>query len=52
MDLRREHCELKLAEKVGFREDGRLREAVFFDNRFRDLVVLGMLKNEYKPAKS
>ncbi len=43
---------LKLAEKVGFREDGRLREAVFFDNKFHDLVVLGMLKNEYRPAKS
>jgi len=43
---------LKLAEKVGFREDGRLREAVFFDNKFHDLVVLGMLKSEYKPAKN
>ena len=42
---------LKLAEKLGFREEGRLREAVFFDNKFHDLVVLGMLKDEYEPAK-
>ncbi len=42
---------VKLAEKMGFREDGRLREAVFFDNRFHDLVVLGMLRNEYKSIK-
>ncbi len=37
---------------VGFRENGRLCEAVFFDNKFHDLVVLGILKNEYKPAKN
>ncbi len=43
---------LKLAEKGGFREDGRLRETVFFDNKFHDLVVLGLWKNEYKPAKN
>ncbi len=42
---------VKLAEKMGFREDGRLREAVFFDNRFHDMVVLGMLRNEYKSIK-
>ena len=35
-----------------FREDGRLRETVFFDNKFHDLVVLGLWKNEYKPAKN
>lgn len=42
---------LRLAKKIGFNEDGRLREATFFDNAFHDLVVLGLLKNEYRPAK-
>jgi diamine N-acetyltransferase len=42
---------LKLAVKMGFKEDGRLREAVFFDNKFHDLVVLGILKDEYEKAR-
>ncbi len=42
---------LKLAEKLGFKEDGRLREAVFFDNKFHDLVVLGILKDEYEKKR-
>ena len=32
---------------MGFKEEGRLRENVFFDNSFHDTVVLGLLKNEY-----
>ncbi len=46
------NASLKLAEKMGFKEDGRLREAVFFDNKFHDIVVLGMLKDEYRHVKS
>ncbi len=42
---------LKLAEKMGFKEEGRLRDTVFFDNRFHDMVVLALLRNEYKPDK-
>jgi RimJ/RimL family protein N-acetyltransferase len=42
---------LKLATKMGFREEGRLREVVFFDNKFHDMVVMAMLKDEYKPGK-
>jgi len=38
---------IALAEKMGFKEEGRLRENVFFDNSFHDTVVLGLLKNEY-----
>jgi len=37
-----------LAEKMGFKEEGRLRENMFFDNQFHDAVVLGLLKNEYE----
>ncbi len=42
---------LRLAEKMGFKEEGRLRDTVFFDNRFHDMVVLGLLRDEYKPDK-
>jgi diamine N-acetyltransferase len=37
-----------LAKKMGFREEGRLRENVFFDNAFHDTVVLGLTKDEYE----
>ena len=42
---------LALARKMGFREEGRMREAVFFDNRFHDGVVLGLLRDEYERSK-
>ncbi len=42
---------LKLAAKMGFKEEGRLRDSTFFDNRFHDVVVLGLLRDEYKPAR-
>ncbi len=38
---------IALAEKMGFKEEGRMRENVFFDNSFHDTVVLGLLKNDY-----
>ncbi len=42
---------LALANKMGFKEEGRLRDAVFFDNRFHDIIVLGQLKKEYDSRK-
>jgi RimJ/RimL family protein N-acetyltransferase len=38
---------IQLARKLGFKEEARLRDAVFFDNRYHDLVVLGLLKHEF-----
>jgi len=35
---------LKLAAKMGFREEGGFREVVFFDNKFHDMVVMAMLR--------
>lgn len=43
---------LALAKKMGFREEGRIRDSVFFDNRFHDSVVLGLLKEEYDERKA
>lgn len=42
---------MKLATKLGFKVEGKLRDATFFDNRFHDIVVLGLLRNEYKPTR-
>ena len=38
---------IALAKKMGFKEEGRFRENVFFDNEFHDTVVLGLTKEEY-----
>jgi RimJ/RimL family protein N-acetyltransferase len=40
-----------LAKKMGFKEEGRLRENVFFDNQFHDTVVLGLLKSEFEKSR-
>lgn len=42
---------LALAKKMGFREEGRIRDSVFFDNRYHDSVVLGLLKEEFEGMK-
>ncbi|TMA03533.1 MAG: GNAT family N-acetyltransferase, partial [Methanobacteriota archaeon] len=42
---------LALAKKTGFREEGRTRDSVFFDNEYHDSVILGLLKEEYEARK-
>lgn len=42
---------LALARKMGFKEEGRVRDSVFFDNRYHDSVVLGLLKEEYEAGR-
>jgi len=41
---------------MGFKEEGRTRDSVFFDNRYHDSVILGLLRDEYdassKPSPS
>ncbi len=43
---------IQLAKKLGFKEEARLREAVFFDNGYHDLVVLGLLKQEFESIRA
>src|SRR5437867_12746320 len=47
---------LALAKKMGFKEEGRTRDSVFFDNRYHDSMILGLLRGEYdassKPSLS
>ena len=43
---------IQLAKKLGFKEEARLRDAVFFDNGYHDLMVLGLLKQEFESIKA
>ncbi len=42
---------IALARKMGFKEEGRVSDSVFFDNKYHDSVVLGPLRDEYEAAK-
>lgn len=35
--------------KAGFKDEGRLREAVKMDGTFHDILIMSILKKEYKP---
>jgi RimJ/RimL family protein N-acetyltransferase len=39
---------IKLHQKLGFREEGRRREAVYMDGAYHDIVLFGMLVDEFK----
>ena len=39
---------LKAYEKVGYKIEGRLREASFRDNKFHDKLIMSILKSEWK----
>ncbi len=41
----------KVAEKLGFREEGVRREAIFKEGRFVDLISYGLLQSEYQLEK-
>ena len=43
---------IQLARKLGFKEEARLRDAVFFDNHYHDLVVYGLLKPEFESIRA
>jgi RimJ/RimL family protein N-acetyltransferase len=38
---------LRVYEKVGFREEGRRRRAMFLDGRYVDVVMMGLLAEEF-----
>ena len=38
---------IKCFEKCGFVKEGRIREPVFFDGSFHDIIIMGILKNEF-----
>jgi len=42
---------IKLYEKVGFMQEGILREAQFKNNKFLNMVIMAILKSEYEKTK-
>lgn len=40
---------LHVYEKLGFRREGRLREALWMDGEFHDAIVMGLLRREFVP---
>ena len=38
---------IKLYEKAGFKLEGRLRESVFHNGQYRDVVKMGTLRSDY-----
>jgi RimJ/RimL family protein N-acetyltransferase len=36
-------------EKCGWKEEGRLRQAAFRDGAYQDVVVVGLLREEFRP---
>lgn len=43
---------IALAKKLGFKEEGRLKEQVFFNNKWHDSVIFGLLKSQYESQQS
>jgi RimJ/RimL family protein N-acetyltransferase len=41
---------LRLYERVGFRTEGTLRQAVFKSGAYHDLVTMSVLRHEHRPA--
>lgn len=39
---------IRLAQKVGFQQEGIVREALFKNGGYKDILNFGLLKNEYK----
>ncbi len=37
--------------KCGFREEGRLRQEVFQEGRYQDVIVMGVLEDEFAPVQ-
>lgn len=39
---------LKSYKKIGFQEEGRVREALFYDGAFHDSIIMGILRSEFQ----
>jgi len=42
---------IQLYERVGFKTEGRLRNHVFKEGKFKDVLVMGILRTEFKTTK-
>ena len=41
------HASLRMCEKCGFQEEGRLRESILTNETYKDIVVMGLLSSEF-----
>jgi RimJ/RimL family protein N-acetyltransferase len=41
---------VRMYEKLGFKVEGRLREALFHEGRYKDHLLMAILRDEYQPA--
>lgn len=39
---------IKSYEKLGFKQEGRIRDELFYDGKFHDSILMGVLRNEFK----
>jgi RimJ/RimL family protein N-acetyltransferase len=44
------HAARRMYEKIGFRQEGTMREAAFKDGRYEDVHVMGLLQAEFRTA--
>ena len=42
---------MRVLRRLGFRKEGRAREDRVVDRRFRDLILFGLLRQEFKPFR-
>lgn len=42
---------IKLLEKMGFKEEGRLKEHYFHQGKFKDVVIYSLLRNDFNNPK-
>jgi [ribosomal protein S5]-alanine N-acetyltransferase len=45
------HASIRVLRRLGFRTEGRAREEYLIDNRFRDSVLFGLLRSEFRPYR-
>lgn len=43
---------IRCYEKIGFVHEGRLREHVFVDGTFHDMLIMGILENEFRKTQA
>lgn len=44
------HSAIRAYEKIGFKEEGILREAAYIDGAYVDVIVMGLLRAEYEKS--
>ena len=43
---------LNMVRRLGFREEGRMRESCFFEGSYHDVLVVGLLAREWESLRS